>query len=161
MQWPYELDHFAIIIGFIRRCRPRLWLLSGLVGSRCQGRQVRCQSLADMLIAAFDMYPPCWLVVLWGAYKAAPSLRCCRTRCGERSIGAPFGPKNCESDGRGVRLGIGTDQKKIFGNDSDAVEAARMRLAEAILSIATKGNTDIVDLKNRAIVKLARTTGRA
>ena len=36
-----------------------------------------------------------------------------------------------------------------------------MRLAVAILSIATKGNTDIVDLKNRAIVKLARTTGRA
>jgi len=33
--------------------------------------------------------------------------------------------------------------KRIFGNDPDAVEAARMRFAEALLSSATEGNTDV------------------
>jgi hypothetical protein len=45
--------------------------------------------------------------------------------------------------------------KRIFGNDPDAVEDARIRLAEAILSVATEGNTDVENLKNRAIVELA------
>jgi len=49
--------------------------------------------------------------------------------------------------------------KTIFRNNPDAVEAARIRLAEAILSGATEGNTDVEDLKNRAIVELAKTTG--
>jgi len=34
-----------------------------------------------------------------------------------------------------------------------------VRLAEAILSVATEGNTDLEDLKNRVIVELAKTTG--
>jgi hypothetical protein len=46
--------------------------------------------------------------------------------------------------------------KRIFCNDPDAVEASRIRLAEAILSVATEGNTDVEDLKNRAIVELAQ-----
>jgi len=46
--------------------------------------------------------------------------------------------------------------KRIFGNDPDAIEAARIRLAEAILSVATEGNTEVEDLKNRAIVQLAQ-----
>src|SRR5262249_4723767 len=46
--------------------------------------------------------------------------------------------------------------KMIFGNDHDAVEVAKLRLAEAILSVATEGNTDVEDLKNRAIVELAQ-----
>ena len=45
---------------------------------------------------------------------------------------------------------------RIFGNDPGAVEAARIRLAKAILSVATEGNTDVADLKNRAIVELAK-----
>jgi len=46
--------------------------------------------------------------------------------------------------------------KRIFDNAPDAVAAARTRLAEAILSVATEGNTDVEDLKNRAIVELAK-----
>jgi len=49
--------------------------------------------------------------------------------------------------------------KSIFGNDADAVAAARIRLAEAILSVTTEGNTDVKDLKNRTIVELAKTSG--
>ena len=69
--------------------------------------------------------------------------------------GAPFGPETVKA------IGEAFDQasariKRIFGNDPDAVEAARIRFADAILSVATEGNTDIVDLKNRAIVELAK-----
>ena len=49
--------------------------------------------------------------------------------------------------------------KRIFGNGPDTVEAARIRLAEAILSVATEGNTDAADLKHRAIVELAQRYG--
>jgi len=44
----------------------------------------------------------------------------------------------------------------IFGNDPDAIKVARIRLAETILSVATEGNTDVEDLKDRAIVELAQ-----
>ena len=69
--------------------------------------------------------------------------------------GAPFGPETAKAIGEAfdqasVRI------KAIFGNDHGAVEAARIRLAEAILSVATEGNTDVRDLKNRAIVELAQ-----
>ena len=72
--------------------------------------------------------------------------------------GAPFGPETVNA------IGEAFDQasariKRIFGNDPDAVEAARIRLAEAILSVATEGNTDVEDLKNRAIVELAQHYG--
>ena len=69
--------------------------------------------------------------------------------------GAPFGPKTVKAIGKtfdqaSVRI------ERIFGNDTAAVESARIRLAKAILSVATEGNTDVKDLKNRAIVELAR-----
>jgi hypothetical protein len=50
---------------------------------------------------------------------------------------APFGPKTVKAIGKtfdqaSVRI------KRIFGNDPHAAEAASVRLAEAILSIATE-----------------------
>jgi hypothetical protein len=68
--------------------------------------------------------------------------------------GAPFGPETVKA------IGEAFDQasariNRIFGNDLYAVEAARVRFAEAILSVATEGNTDVEDLKKRAIVELA------
>ena len=69
--------------------------------------------------------------------------------------GAPFGPETAKA------IGEAFDQaskriNRIFGNDTHAVEAASVRFAEAILSVATEGNSDVEDLKNRAIVELAR-----
>jgi hypothetical protein len=69
--------------------------------------------------------------------------------------GAPFGPKTVKAIGKtfdqaSVRI------ERICGNDPVAVETARIRLAQAILSVATEGNSDIKDLKNRAIVELAK-----
>src|SRR5262245_20241463 len=57
--------------------------------------------------------------------------------------GAPYGSETVKAIGEvfdqtSVRI------KMIFGNDHDAVEAARIRLAEAILSVSTEGNTDVV-----------------
>jgi hypothetical protein len=42
-----------------------------------------------------------------------------------------------------------------FGNIPQEVETARVRLAEAMLSIATEGSTDVSTLKNRAIEAMA------
>jgi hypothetical protein len=71
---------------------------------------------------------------------------------------APFGPETAKAVGE-VFEQASARIKRIFGNDPVAVAAARIRLAEAILSGATEGNTDVEDLKNRAIVELAKTTG--
>jgi hypothetical protein len=71
---------------------------------------------------------------------------------------APFGPETMKAVGE-VFDQASARIKRIFGNDPDAVETARIRLAEAILSGAIEGNTDVEDLKNRAIVELAKTTG--
>jgi len=43
-----------------------------------------------------------------------------------------------------------------FGNLAQEIEAARLRLAEAMLSVATEGNTNIADLKDRAIEEMAK-----
>jgi len=64
--------------------------------------------------------------------------------------GAPFDPETVKA------IGEAFDQasariNSIFGNDPDAVEAARIRFAEAILSVAIEGNTDVGDLKNRPL----------
>jgi hypothetical protein len=45
---------------------------------------------------------------------------------------------------------------RIFGNDPHEVEAARLGLAEAMVSVATEGDTDVEDLKDRAIVVMAK-----
>ena len=68
--------------------------------------------------------------------------------------GAPFGPETVKA------IGEAFDQasariEKIFDGDTNAAEVARIRLAKAILSVATEGNTDVRDLKNRAIVEMA------
>jgi hypothetical protein len=83
-------------------------------------------------------------------------------RCGMKARtlidGASFGSETVKAIGEAfdeASLRI----KIIFGNDIDAVEAASIRLAEAILSIATESNTDVEDLKNCAVVELAKTTG--
>jgi hypothetical protein len=74
--------------------------------------------------------------------------------------GARFGSETVKAIGETFDQGSARI-KSIFGDDADAVAAARIRLAEAILSIATEGNTDVEDLKNRVIVELAKTTARA
>jgi regulator of protease activity HflC (stomatin/prohibitin superfamily) len=71
---------------------------------------------------------------------------------------APFGPKTVKAIGEAFDL-ASARITRIFDSDPNAAEVARIRLAEAILSIATEGNTDVRDLKNRAIVELAKTTG--
>jgi hypothetical protein len=59
--------------------------------------------------------------------------------------GAPFGPETVKAIG------------EAFDQASARIkEAARIRFAEAILSVAIEGNTDVEDLKNRAIVELAK-----
>jgi hypothetical protein len=45
---------------------------------------------------------------------------------------------------------------RIFGNEPHQVEAARLGLAEAMVSVATEGDTDVEDLKDRAIVVMAK-----
>ena len=69
--------------------------------------------------------------------------------------GAPFGPETVRAMGEAFNLAWARI-KRIFGNVPDAVEAARITLAEAILSVAIERNTDVEDLKNRAIVELAK-----
>ena len=68
---------------------------------------------------------------------------------------AAFGPETVTAMGEAFNR-TWARIKRIFGNTPDAVETARTRLAEAILSVATEGNTDVEDLKNRAIVELAK-----
>ena len=72
--------------------------------------------------------------------------------------GAPFGPETVKAIGE-VFDQASARINRIFANDPNAAEAASVRLAEAILSVATEGNTDVEDLKNRVIVELAKTTG--
>jgi hypothetical protein len=72
--------------------------------------------------------------------------------------GAPFGPKTVKAIGQ-VFDQVSARIKRIFGNDRDAVEAARIRFAKALLSSAMEGNTDVEDLKNRAVVELAKAAG--
>jgi len=44
----------------------------------------------------------------------------------------------------------------IFGNILQEVKTVRIRLAQAMLSIAAEGDTDVEDLKNRAIAAMAK-----
>ena len=69
--------------------------------------------------------------------------------------GAVFGPETVKA------MGAAFDQAwsrmaPTFGNIPQEVEAARLRLAEAMLSVATEGNTNIADLKDRAIAAMAK-----
>jgi hypothetical protein len=69
--------------------------------------------------------------------------------------GAPFGPETLKAMGEAFDLAWARINR-IFGNVPEAIETVRIRLAEAIMSVATEGNTDVEDLKNRAIVELAK-----
>jgi len=62
--------------------------------------------------------------------------------------GAPFGPETVKAIGE-VFDQASARINRIFANDPNAAEAASVRLAEAILSVATEGNTFVEDLKNR------------
>ena len=42
-----------------------------------------------------------------------------------------------------------------FGNIPQEVEAARLMLAEAMLSVTTEGDADVEDLQDRAIIAMA------
>jgi hypothetical protein len=68
--------------------------------------------------------------------------------------GAPFGPETVKAISEAFDQAF-TRIKRIFDGDANAAEVARIRPAKAILSVATKGNTDVRDLKNRAIVEMA------
>jgi len=67
---------------------------------------------------------------------------------------ASFGPETMEAMGYAFNEAWAR-MAPIFGKIPQEVETARVRLAEAMLSIATEGNTDVEDLKNRAIEAMA------
>jgi hypothetical protein len=64
--------------------------------------------------------------------------------------GASFGAETVKA------MGEAFDQAWVriaptFDNVPEEIEGARLMLAEMILSVATEGNTDVEDLKDRAI----------
>ena len=64
--------------------------------------------------------------------------------------GASFGAETVKA------MGEAFDQAWVriaptFDNVPEEIEGARLMLAEMILSVATDGNTDVEDLKDRAI----------
>jgi hypothetical protein len=68
--------------------------------------------------------------------------------------GASFGPATLKA------MGEAFDQAwaqiaKNFGDSPSEVENARLRLAEAMLSIATEGSTDVAVLKTGALQAMA------
>ena len=72
--------------------------------------------------------------------------------------GASFGPETVKA------MGAAFDQAwarvvRIYGDSPDQVEAARLRLAEAVLSVANDGNTDIAGLKADALYAMAKHYG--
>ena len=68
--------------------------------------------------------------------------------------GATFGPEALKA------MGEAFDQAWIeiagnFGESPSEIESARLRLAEAMLSVATEGSTDIATLKADALQAMA------
>jgi hypothetical protein len=69
--------------------------------------------------------------------------------------GASFGPETVKA------MGEAFDQawariERIFGDRPHEAEDARLRLAEAMLSVATEGSTDSIALKADALDAMAR-----
>ena len=62
--------------------------------------------------------------------------------------------RDAQGYGRCIRSGLDRDQCKLQ-HPSSEIEAARLRLAEAMLSIATEGNTDVAALKIGALRAMA------
>ena len=73
---------------------------------------------------------------------------------------APFEPETVEAMGQAFDEAWARIAR-MFGTNSVDIEAARVRLAEAMLSVATDGCTDVVALRADALDAMARTTARA
>jgi len=68
--------------------------------------------------------------------------------------GASFGPETMTAMGHAFNEAWAR-MAPTFGNIPREVEIARLRLAEAMLSIATEGDMDVSALKDRAIDAMA------
>ena len=64
--------------------------------------------------------------------------------------GAVFGPEALKAMGQAFDLAW-AEIAVNFGASLVEVEAARLRLAEAVLSVAAEGSTDVAALKNGAL----------
>jgi hypothetical protein len=68
--------------------------------------------------------------------------------------GASFGPETMKAMWEAFNEAWAR-MAATFGNVPQEVEIARLRLAEAMLSVATEGNTNVAALKDRAIEVMA------
>ena len=69
--------------------------------------------------------------------------------------GATFGPEALKAMGEAFDQAW-TEIAGNFGESPSEIESARLRLAEAMLSVATEGSTDIATLKADALQAMAR-----
>jgi hypothetical protein len=69
--------------------------------------------------------------------------------------GASFGPDTLKAVGLAFDQAWAELATKI-GSSPDEVESARLRLAEAMLSVATDGSTDVAALKAGALQAMAK-----
>jgi hypothetical protein len=68
--------------------------------------------------------------------------------------GASFGPETVKA------MGEAFDQAWVevagtFGDNPSQIESARLRLADAVISVTTEGSTDVAALKNGALQAMA------
>jgi hypothetical protein len=68
--------------------------------------------------------------------------------------GASYGPDALYAIGRAFDAAW-TEIAGNFGNDRDEIEAARLRLARAMLSIADEDSRDVAVLKKAALERMA------
>jgi hypothetical protein len=73
----------------------------------------------------------------------------------ELIYGAPFEPETVEAMGQAFDEAWARIAR-MFGTDSDAIEAARIKLAAAMLSVASHGCTDVVALRADALSAMAK-----
>jgi hypothetical protein len=73
--------------------------------------------------------------------------------------GASFGPETVKVLGQAFDLAWLTIAKN-FGNDPRDIERGRIRLAEALLSVASEDSRDVEALKNGALQAMALYYGR-
>jgi hypothetical protein len=69
--------------------------------------------------------------------------------------GASFGPETIKAMGEAFDQAW-AEVAGNFGNDSSQIEAARLRLADAVISVTTEGCTDVAVLKNGALQAMAQ-----
>jgi len=68
--------------------------------------------------------------------------------------GAAFGPETLKAIGQAFDQAW-PEIARYFGNTPVEREAGRLRLAEAVLSVATEGSTDVSALKTGALLAMA------